>query len=115
MSPWLLVFLVAAVKIPIAALMLWLPFRSDAKQSDGEAGNSSDDGDGGIKAPQAPPRTPHPRGPLSTPRRRGPHGEPVSPPRVRLPATSRQRVPRQLQHKRRSAHTPRSGPLSATP
>ncbi len=92
MSPWLLVFLVAAVKIPIAALMLWLPFRSDGKQGEDEAGSSSDDGDGGIRAPQVPPRTPHPRGPLGTPRRRGPHGAPASPPRVRLPAR-RQRQP----------------------
>lgn len=90
MSPWLLVFLVAAVKIPIAALMLWLPFRSDGKQGEDVTGSSSDDGDGGIKAPQVPPRTPHPRGPRRTPRHRGPHGTPASPPRVRLPAPARQ-------------------------
>lgn len=89
MSPWVLLFIVAAAKIPIAALMLWWPFRSDKNlmPDDEDADSSSDGGggDGGTKAPPTRPHEPHPRGPLGRPRRRGPHGSPASPQRVRGP------------------------------
>jgi hypothetical protein len=96
MSVWVLVFLVAAVKIPIAALMLWLPFRSDrARLADEGVDDSSENGgDGGIKAAPERPREPHPRSPLGRPRRRGPHGTPASPERVRTPGVQRQRATR---------------------
>jgi hypothetical protein len=86
MSTWVLLFIVAAVKIPMAALMLWWPFRSDkALPPEDEADSPPDGGDGGIKAPRSRPQEPHPRGPLGRPRRRGPHGSPASPKRVRKP------------------------------
>jgi hypothetical protein len=86
MSTWVLLFIVAAVKIPMAALMLWWPFRSDqAALPEDETDSPPDGGDGGIKAPPTRPQEPHPRGPLGRPRRRGPHGSPASPTRVRRP------------------------------
>lgn len=91
MSPWVLLFIVAAAKIPIAALMLWWPFRSDhamladEDESDSPADGGGDGGDGGVKAPRSRPHEPHPRGPLGRPRRCGPHGSPASPTRVRGP------------------------------
>jgi hypothetical protein len=89
MSPWVLLFIVAAAKIPIAALMLWWPFRSDQAmlaEDEEEADSPSDgDGGGGTKAPPTRPYEPHPRGPLGRPRRRGPHGSPSSPKRARGP------------------------------
>lgn len=97
MSIWVLLFIVAAVKIPIAALMLWLPFRSDKAQRDDEADSPPDGGDGGTKVPPTRPQEPHPRGPLHwRPRRRGPHGSPASPDRVRRPAPLRLPRPRVL-------------------
>jgi hypothetical protein len=90
MSPWLLLFIVAAIKIPMAAVMLWLPFRSDKALPDDEPENPADGGDGGIKAPPEQPLEPHPRGPRNHPRRRGPHGGQASPRRVRLPSLGRQ-------------------------
>jgi hypothetical protein len=95
MSVWVLVFLVAAVKIPIAALMLWLPFRSDRALPDDDVDSSSENGgDGGIKTPPSKPRKPHPRSPLGHTRQRGHHGSPASPARVRLRSIQRQRVTR---------------------
>lgn len=89
MSPWVLLFIVAAAKIPIAALLLWWPFRSDESlmpEDDDADGSSDGGGDGGTKAPPTRPHEPHPRGPLRWPRRRGPHGDsPASPQRVRRP------------------------------
>ncbi|MHB1809549.1 MAG: hypothetical protein ACYCU0_09645 [Solirubrobacteraceae bacterium] len=92
MSVWVLLLLLGVVKIPIAALLVWMPFRSDRAampgEVDGEDGESpSDEGDGGggSKKPQSPPRGPHPRSPLRRSRRRGSHGAPSSPRRVRLP------------------------------
>jgi hypothetical protein len=89
MSVWVLLLLLGVLKIPIAALLLWMPFRADAAavpDDDGADGDSpSDEGGGGSKRPQSPPRGPHPRSPRRHERRRGPHGTPPSPRRVRLP------------------------------
>lgn len=95
MSVWVLLLLLGVLKIPIAALLMWMPFRSDralaAGEVDGDGGDSpSDEGDGGggggSKKPQSPPRGPHPRTPLGRRRERGTHGTPPAPRRVRLPA-----------------------------
>jgi hypothetical protein len=96
MPVWLLILmLVALVKLPIAALMLWIPFRDDEAMQSHEVSDSSED-DGGSKVlgggPQDPhPRTPHPRRP-----RRGPHGSPSppSPARVRTSLRAVRRVSR---------------------
>lgn len=83
MSVWLIIVLFAAVKVPLAALMLWLPFREDSALIDDDQESSDGGDDGGIKDSVDPPRGPHPRSPRRWPRRRGPHGSPSSPSRVR--------------------------------
>lgn len=95
MSLWMVIVLLGLVKLPIAALMLWLPFRNDqamntaADATDTDASSDSED-DGGSIALTASPVDPHPRSPLPRPRRRGPHGSnaPLAPRRVRRPAIS---------------------------
>src|SRR5947199_2774737 len=85
MPLWVWVLMLAAlVKLPIAGLMLWIPFRNDAAMDSHEASDSSEE-DGGSKALPAGPRDPHPRSPRPTRPRRGPHGSPSppSPARVR--------------------------------
>lgn len=95
MSIWLIIILLGVVKIPAAALLLWLPFRSDSaaddEDDDDDVGEASDGGDGGIEEDPRPPRGPHPRSPVRWPRKRGPHGSPSSPARVRLPLPRRRR------------------------
>lgn len=88
MPLWLLLVLLALVKLPIAVLMLWLPLRSDEAMSAREdaPGVGGSDEDGGSRTlPGDGPRTPHPHRPLPLGPRRGPHGSPApsSPPRVR--------------------------------
>jgi hypothetical protein len=93
MPLWMLILLLMAlIKLPIAALMLWLPFRNDEAMTTAERPGQSDDGGGSLSLP-AGPLEPHPRSPLSSgpsPRhpRRGPHGAPAppSPRRVRTVA-----------------------------
>lgn len=85
MPLWLWVLILAAlIKLPIAALMLWIPFRNDAAMISPEASDSSEE-DGGSRALPGGPLDPHPRGPLPRFPRRGPHGapSPPSPRRVR--------------------------------
>jgi hypothetical protein len=95
MPLWLLFTLLALVKLAVAGLMLWLPFRSDAAMRAIEDGPRSDAGagenekgedgneDGGSKTSR-PFGEPHPRRPFPRPPRRGPHGDPSrSPRRVR--------------------------------
>jgi hypothetical protein len=87
MQTWMWVLLLAGlIKLPIAALMLWIPFRYDESQVVTEASDSSEE-DGGSKALPGGPLNPHPRGPLPRAPRRGPHGSPspAPPPRVRRP------------------------------
>jgi hypothetical protein len=96
MPLWLLFTLLALVKLVVAGLMLWLPFRTDAAMSaledrprlDAGEDENGEDENGGSKTLQPfgepHPRQPHPRRPFPRRPRRGPHGEPShSPPRVR--------------------------------
>jgi hypothetical protein len=93
-----IVMLAALIKLPIAALMLWIPFRNDeamlARDADGASDSSEEDG--GSKALPAGPLDPHPRAPLPRRPRRGPHGSPSppSPPRVRRTVAVTRRVAR---------------------
>ncbi len=94
MPLWVWILLLAAlVKLPIAGLMLWIPFRDDEAMRAPEASDSSEE-DGGSKALPGGPLDPHPRSPLPRRPRRGPHGSPASPspPRVRTPARGTHRV-----------------------
>ncbi len=92
MSLWLLIVLLGLIKLPIAALMLWIPFRDDAAVRTVDTQDSAED-DGGSRALPAGPLDPHPHRPLPDrpPRRRGPHGSgpPPAPPRVRTTAVAR--------------------------
>jgi hypothetical protein len=89
---WILM-LFAFLKLPIAGLMLWIPFRDDESMNAKDVSDSSDE-DGGSKALPGSPRNPHPRSPRPPRPRRGPHGSPSppSPPRVRTHARSTRRV-----------------------
>ena len=95
MSLWLIMLILMAIKVPVAALMLWLPFRHD--DAVGNVTGPADD-DGGSAALPAGPLNPHPRptSPRPFPRlpRRGPHGcpSPPSPRRVRTGAAGTRRV-----------------------
>jgi hypothetical protein len=99
MPLWLIIVLVLGlVKLPIAALMLWMPFRNDEATKTAEAPGPSDD-DGGTRALPAGPLDPHPHTPgpfrpLPRSPRRGPHGSPPppSPRRIRTVARSTRRV-----------------------
>jgi hypothetical protein len=92
---WIL-FFAALVKIPLAALMLWIPFRNDEAMNAKDIPDSSEE-DGGSKALPGGPLNPHPRSPRPPKPRRDPHGSP-SP-----PAPSRVRTS--------AAHNTRTGPL----
>jgi hypothetical protein len=92
MPLWMLIALLALIKLPIAALMLWIPFRNDAAMKAPEPPGKSDE-DGGTHALPAGPLDPHPRRPLPygpRPRspRRGPHGSPPPPAPRRVRALS---------------------------
>jgi hypothetical protein len=96
MPLWVWILMLAAlVKLPIAGLMLWIPFRDDEAMRATDVPDSSDE-DGGSKVQPSGGREPHPRGPLPRRPRRGPHGSPSppSPRRVRTAARSRQRIGR---------------------
>ena len=90
MQTWMWVLLLfGLVKLPIAALMLWIPFRYDESQNTSDATDSSSEDDGGSKALPGGPLNPHPRSPLPRLPRRGPHGAPSVP----APPRSRSRTP----------------------
>ncbi|MHB8242881.1 MAG: hypothetical protein ACYDHN_12940 [Solirubrobacteraceae bacterium] len=96
MPMWVwIVMLAALIKLPIAALMLWIPFRNDEAMSDPDPSDSSEE-DGGSRALPGGPLDPHPRSPRPPKPRRGPHGSPPpSPARVRtkLPSVRPTRIP----------------------
>jgi hypothetical protein len=85
MSLWLLLALIGLVKLVVASLMLWLPFRSDTAMSAlaDEASSDSDDDQGGTKTLADVPSEPHPRLPRPNRPRRGPHHGSPSPTRRR--------------------------------
>jgi len=87
-----MVLLAAVIKLPIAGLLLWLPYRYDDAAYAPELPDSSSEEDGGSKALPGGPLDPHPRPPLPRHPRRGPHGSPSppSPPRLRRPVRARQ-------------------------
>ena len=83
MAVWILIGLLALLKLPLVGLMMWMPFRADQSVLDGP--DSSQDDGGSKTLPSAPDGRRHPRGPLPRTPRRGPHGgaELPSPPRSR--------------------------------
>ena len=87
MEVWGFLWLMVALKLPIAAL-LWIVWWAVRATPEPETG--SEDEDGGIRPPRE--RPPRPEGP----RRRGPHGDPVvpAPPRTRTVVRSRERAAR---------------------
>lgn len=98
MPLWTLIVMLALIKLPIAAMMLWIPFRNDAAMKSSDPPDRSDD-DGGSRAlPAGPldprPRRPLPGGPFPRRPRRGPHASPPppSPRRVRVASHERRRV-----------------------
>jgi hypothetical protein len=96
MPLWLwIVVLAGLIKLPIAALMLWIPFRYDeSMRAPSDVSSDSSEEDGGSKALPGGPLDPHPHGPLPHTPRRGPHGSPAPAPpaRVRAPARARRPV-----------------------
>src|SRR5437899_118826 len=94
MPLWLWILMLAAlIKLPIAGLMLWIPFHHDEAMRADDVTDSSEE-DGGSKALPGGPLDPHPRSPRPRRPRRGPHGSPAppSPPRVRTRVSARRRV-----------------------
>jgi hypothetical protein len=93
MSLWMLFLLLGLIKLPFAALMLWMPFRNDEAMRETDVSDSSDSSeeDGGSHTLPAGPRDPHPRMPLPRSPRRDPHGSPAipAPARIRTPVRAR--------------------------
>jgi hypothetical protein len=87
---WLLIALLGLIKLPIAALMLWVPFRDDVAMRSADPPGSTGD-DGGSHALPGGPLDPHPRKPAPErpPRRGGPHGSPPPPRRIRTTVAAR--------------------------
>jgi len=87
-----MIALLALIKLPIAGLLLWMPFRADTPV--GESDDSSSQDDGGTKTlpgGRSDGRR-HPRGPLPRAPRRGPHGTvPPPPPERARPVRARGR------------------------
>jgi hypothetical protein len=96
MPLWVWIVLLAAlIKLAIAGLLLWIPFRYDEAMNSPEATDQdSSEEDGGSKALLGGPLDPHPRAPLPRAPRRGPHGSPSpsAPRRVRTTVRSTGRV-----------------------
>jgi hypothetical protein len=85
MPLWILLTTMGFVKLVLASLMLWLPYRSDTAmvyRDDERRADSDSDDEGGSKTLGG---YPHPRLPLPKRPRRGPHGSSSSPPRIRAP------------------------------
>ncbi|MGH2879333.1 MAG: hypothetical protein ACRDK4_07005 [Solirubrobacteraceae bacterium] len=85
---WSLLITLALVKLAVASMMLWLPFRTDSAviaTEDPPREDSNDDEDGGTKVLREETPDPHPRQPRPRRPRRGPHGSPSpgAPRRVR--------------------------------
>jgi hypothetical protein len=79
---WPMLITLALVKLAVASMMLWLPFRTDSAVvavDDPPRSDSDDDGGGGSKVSSENPSDPHPRRPRPRQPRRGPHGSPSPP------------------------------------
>lgn len=99
MSPWLIIVLFGLIKLPLAAMMLLLPFRNDPAMIPVDApSESSSDEDGGTLTPPHAPHRPRPRWPVS--------GRPVG------PANARGRTEPQPHFRRRGDH---GTPLPSAP
>jgi hypothetical protein len=101
MPLWMLIVILATlVKLPIAALLLWMPFRNDEAMRAPDTPDSSDDDGGGSKTLPGGSRDPRPRAPLPRSPRRGPHGSPAppSPRRIRTTVTAVSRRPAEISH-----------------
>jgi hypothetical protein len=102
MPLWLLVLMLfGLIKIVIAALMLWLPYRSEvamiaAENGEEERSDPGSDDEGGSKVLTGAPTDPHPRLPLPHRPRRGPHGSPSPPSPARVRGVARRVVARSL-------------------
>jgi hypothetical protein len=104
MSLWLLIVLFGLIKLPLAGVMLWIPFRNDAAMnvtSDAPSDAPESEDDGGSRTLPSGPHDPHPHRPFPRPphvpgsgARRDPHGapSPPSPPRVRTRDASPRRA-----------------------
>jgi hypothetical protein len=98
MPLWLwILLLVGLAKIPLAGLMLWIPFRYDESLRAPENPDSSEE-DGGSKALPGGPLDRHPRTPLPRTPRRGPHGSPSPPSPSRVRTSVRSRPPLRVSH-----------------
>jgi hypothetical protein len=88
---WTFVWLMVALKVPIAALLylVWWAIH----QTDDEGPDTDGSDDGGIRPPHRPGR----RGPF--PRRRGPHGDPAL-----MPPVPRTRPPVHARAKQAARH-----------
>lgn len=98
---WSLLITLALIKLAVASMMLWLPFRTDSAviaTDDPPRADSNDDEDGGIKVSSEESSTPHPRRPRPRRPRRGPHGSPSpgAPRRVRSGRTHLRARPRYI-------------------
>jgi hypothetical protein len=100
MPLWVVLISLGLIKLVVASLMLWLPFRADVAMVAVDDEPRSDDDDGGSKVAPAGPVDPHPRFPLPHRPRRGPHGSssPPSPQRVRK-STGRRVLARTASHR----------------
>lgn len=95
----LLLVLIVLIKLVVASLMLWLPYRSDSAMSargDEKGSPESGEDEGGSKTLPGSPFEPHPRLPLPHRPRRGPHGSPSAPSPSRVRTRPRRVVARSL-------------------
>jgi hypothetical protein len=101
MSLWMLIVLFGLIKVPLAGLMLWLPFRNDeAMRATGDASTDTSEDDGGSRTLPGGPQDHHPHRPSPRPRtptggaRRDPHSAPApaSPRRLRTGGARSRRI-----------------------
>jgi len=98
MSLWVWVLLLfTLIKLPLAGLFLWIPYRYDESMAEPEASDSSEE-DGGTKALPGGPRNPHPRSPRPPKPRRGPHGSPRAAPPARIRTRAHSKLPVRVSH-----------------
>ena len=87
-----MVLLAALIKLPIAGLLLWIPFRYDESMQAPEEAQDSSEEDGGSRPSRPVRRIPHPRGPCPTAAAGRTATRRPAPRRVRTTVTSTRRV-----------------------